>query len=476
MSDRLSWIELGLLFFEVLAVLSIPSVLVQRAGRPLAALSWILAMVAVPGIGLFLWWAFGRRHLKRQRRRRQASAQRMTERFQALAPGLPRPPCHDPVSLLPIRCLPDDVRHEVFPATQGNRVTLLVNAEEAYPAMRSVIEAAEHHVHLLFYTWNRDATGKAFLDLLVDKARQGVEVRLLCDAIGSPAIGKAFTRALVDAGGAVGRFLPLGLRDGAPTLNFRNHRKILVVDGKKGFTGGVNIGDEYLRDWHDLAVQIDGPAVDQLQEVFADDWYFATGEDIAAASYFGCWDLHDDGTACGLVTSGPDVEQETMHDVLFLAINEARERVFIVSPYFIPNPSILASLRSAVYRGVDVRVMVPGRSDIPLVRRASRSFYPSLLGAGVRLFEYRGAILHAKAVAFDRELVLLGSANINNRSFRLNFEASALVGGASLNASLTSLFEHNMKSCRELSVAQVASLPWHAQVVDSAAHLLSPIL
>ena len=474
--DFVLWLDLVVLIFFVLAVLSIPSVLVQRTGRPLAALAWILAMVALPPIGMTLWWAFGRRHLKRQRRKRQAATGAIVQKLQSLASDV-CPASQAPPALLPLRRLPEDYRLAVFPPSCGNDVRLLVDAAQAYPAMIEAIEAARHHVHLLFYIWNDDATGRRFLDALVHKAREGVQVRLLCDAMGSPSMGGRFARALVDAKGQIARFLPPRLTTGMPTLNFRNHRKILVVDGEAGFTGGINIGDEYAGAWKDLAIAIRGPAVDQLQEVFADDWYFAAGEDLADPAYFGRHQGRSLGEAtCGLVASGPDCRHEQMQDVLFMAINEAKERVFIVSPYFIPNPPILAALRSAAFRGLDVRVMVPGRSDVRVSRWASRSFYPDLLEVGARLFEYQAGILHAKAVLFDRRLSLVGSANINNRSFRLNFEASMMVGDPALNEALASLFEADMARSREILLEEILNRPWRMQVLDGAAHLLSPVL
>lgn len=474
--DFVLWLDLVILIFFVLAVSSIPSVLVQRAGRPMAALTWILAMIALPPIGLILWWAFGRRHLARQRRKRQAASIVLTEKLQTLASDA-CPASQVPPSLLPLRRLPEDYRLAVFPPSCGNCVQLLNGASEAYPAMLKAIEEARHHIHLLFYIWNDDATGRRFLDALMKKAKQGVEVRLLCDAMGSPSVGGRTTRPLVEAGGQVSLFLPPRLVTGAPTLNFRNHRKILVADGKLGFTGGINVGDEYAGAWHDLAIRIEGPSVDQLQEVFADDWYFAAGQDLVDPVYFGRHQGQVLGPAtCGLVASGPDCRHEQMQDVLFMAINEARERVYIVSPYFIPNPPIMAALRSAMFRGLDVRVMVPGRSDVRVTRWASRSFYPDLLEVGVRLFEYQAGILHAKAVLFDRSLSLVGSANINNRSFRLNFEASMMVGDPALNEALASLFEADMDSCREIRLEDVLNRPWRTQVIDGAAHLLSPVL
>ena len=463
---------------ELLALASVPSVLVQRAGRPMAALSWILALLTVPPIGLVLWWLLGRSHLRKQRKRRRAATNTIATRIRGLVGEPDAAPERSTLAHLPLFKLPEDIRESVFPAVCGNHIDLLVDATNAYPKMLEAIRNAEHHIHLLFYIWNDDATGKEFLDALVDKARQGVEVRLLCDGMGSPAVGTSFTKPLEDAGGQVARFLPPRLLVPSPTINFRNHRKIIVVDAKVGFTGGINIGDEYRGAWHDLAVRIHGPAVDQLQQVFADDWYFVTDHALVAPEYFSCiaGEETDMDVACSVVASGPDAMHNAMHDALFIAMNEARRRLFIITPYFIPSLPILASLRAAVYRGVDVRVMVPAHSDLPIVRMASRSFYPGLLYGGVRLFEYQRAMLHAKAVIFDDDLVLIGSANMDNRSFKLNFEASCFLDGREINEDLERVFNEDLSACREVGLEEVENRPWRAQVIDAAAHLLSPFL
>src|SRR5262249_23935211 len=194
------------------------------------------------------------------------------------------------LSLLPIERLPIEEAEWVFPPTIGNRVRLLVDAAEAYPAMEAAIRAAKQNVHIAFYIWNDDATGRAWRDMLIKKVRQGVQVRLLLDGLGSRfARRRHMVRPLVEAGGEAAYFLPLTLLALRPTINFRNHRKIVVVDGCTGFLGGMNIGDEYKSNWHDLALQLEGPAVDQLQETFAEDWFFATGHGIVAGQSFFQW-------------------------------------------------------------------------------------------------------------------------------------------------------------------------------------------
>jgi len=480
------WWLLFLALSYLLAVVSVPSVLLQRRGRPHSAVSWLLVLFALPWIGIILWWAIGRKYLERQRRRRRKAAART-----AFALTRVREDDADattaPLDLLPIQRMPLEEAEWVFPPTIGNRVRLLVDAAEAYPAMESAIRAARQHIHISFYIWNDDATGRAWRDLLVEKARAGVQVRLLLDGLGSRfARRRNLMRPLEQAGGEVAFFLPLTLWSSRPTINFRNHRKIVLADGCTGFLGGINIGDEYTTGWHDLALQLEGPTVDQLQETFAEDWFFATGREIVTPQIFCQWQTpegraalpapDDDQAVCSILASGPHTPHNFTHDALFLSMAQAKERVYITTPYLIPEESTMAALRTAVYRGVDVRVLVPAKSDAWVVQWAGRSYYPDLLAAGVRLYEYQPNILHAKSVVIDNDLSIVGSANIDVRSFRLNFEASCLARSKPLARRLLDLFSRNLQHSREITHEDVQRRSYLSQLGDAAAHLLSPLM
>jgi cardiolipin synthase len=461
---------------ELLALGSIPSILLQRRGRPLSALSWVLAMITLPLIGLGLWWLVGRNHLRRKKRKRRKAREMLAPRIASLSERLQRA-ARDEAPFMPLTRLPRDLRYSIFPPTNGNRVDLLVDGPAVYGAMEEAISRAEHHVHFLFYIWDNDRTGREFGRLLCERARAGVQVRALYDAIGSRQ-GRKLAAPLLACGGQVASCLPPRLFTLKPNLNFRNHRKILVVDGKQGFIGGLNIGDGYLGDWHDVAVRVRGPALDQLQEIFVDDWFHGSGQNLVSEDYFGQWAA--DGPAgeagCAVLATGPDNPANLIHDLLFAAINQAQERLFITTPYFIPSPSILTAIRTAVYRGVDVRLLLPAESDVPLVQMASRSYYLDILKAGAAIYEYQGGFLHAKTIVFDRELSLVGSANIDTRSFRFNFEANIFVRDEDLNRSLSDLFERDQSSSIAVRIAELESRPWSSRVAEAAVQLLSPLL
>lgn len=463
------------------ALLTIPSVLLQRSGKPTAALSWLFALFALPSLAVAAWWLFGRTHLRRKTRRRLRSAQTTSRSLQdARAQVLEAINNHAKIKVPRSRlapCMPPDLADTVFPATAGNSVELLTNAIQVHRAWVQLIKQAQHHIHLQFYIWRDDQIGRLLRDKLILKVAKGVEVRVLYDAVGSFSLPNNFFAPLIQQGGRVAAFMPIRLLSLAPTVNFRNHRKVIIADAEHAYTGSINVGDEYL-DWQDIGIIIHGPGVNQLQEVFVDDWHFTTAEDITDSSYF--YDLPADNQApgkavCETVASGPHQSFNTMRDMMFLAINQCQQRLWIATPYFIPGPALVIALRTAAYRGVDVRLILPSESDSLLVRQASRVFYQELLAGGVRIFEYHG-MLHAKALLLDDDTVFIGSANLDVRSFRLNFELSTFVTEPEVNQQLKSFFETLQSASGEVTADDIRKATTLTRLQDTIAHLLSPLL
>lgn len=458
-----------LALFSVLvlvALLTVPSVLLRRRGRPAAALSWLLALFALPGFGVLAWWAFGRTHLERKKRRR-ARKHRAFAQARAV-PGLQRGTIFD-------RQMPRRAQGEcVFPS-RGNRMRLLLDGPDAYAAMEEAIAGARSTIHIAMYIWQNDTTGRRIRDLLVERARAGVQVRVLVDGFGSRGFMRRLGKPLLEAGARVAVFLPSRFTPfDSPRTNFVNHRKILVVDGAVAFTGGMNVGDEYAQRWRDAMVRLEGPAVLDLQHVFLDDWYFATDElveDDPEPELL----AHAGGIDLAIIASGPDSEA-WIHDAYFLSLTQAKERIWIATPYFIPGPAILAALRTAAGRGVDVRIVVPAESDVVLVTWASRSFYRMLLHAGVRIFEYGGTMLHGKALVTDHLIGSVGTANIDSRSFRLSFEVGCFFASREPNERLAAWIESLCDAATEVTLEAIARKPLTQKLAESVAHLGSPLL
>jgi cardiolipin synthase len=464
---------------EFFALLTIPSVLLQRRGQALSALAWILCLIGLPYFGVLLWWGIGRTHLERKRRKRRTARLTVTKGFVTLRPPAGTSGTDD--EFMGNFRFPAEDAGGIFPAVPGNRVQLLVDGEQTYAALEEMIRSARHHVHCLFYIWNRDRTGERFRDLLAAKARAGVKVRVLLDAMGSGGASGRFMDPLRAAGGEVAVFMPTRFLRRSLSLNFRNHRKIVVVDGGVGYTGGLNIGDEYLGGWRDMGLRLTGPAVSQLQEVFLDDWYFATGGNCADAAYFeGAVAPAPDApglpATCSVIAGGPDTRDNPTLDTFFMGITMSRERIWITTPYLAPGPDVLTALRTAAYRGVDVRLLVPRRSDSRLVQLAGRSFYPTLLRAGVRVYEYLPAVLHGKTWVFDSQYLAIGSANLDNRSFKLNFEITCVLRSPEATAQMAALFEQDLAQSEEISLASFEKRSTWSQLKESAANLLGPLL
>ena len=529
-TETTKWIPIAVTLFwtiaYILAFVSVPSVLIQRSGRPQAALAWVLVLFLLPIIGLVLWWSMGRMHLVRKRHKRRLANSEHLRLLADLHEDIPAPPQAD-WKYFPVRRLPREEAEWVFTPTKENRAAFLINASAAYPAMLQEIKSAKHHVHLMFYIWRKDATGTAFRDALIEKVKQGVEVRLLIDAFGAAEARGKFMRTLVEAGAEVAAFLPPKYFRRSLEINFRNHRKLLIADGCVAITGGMNIGNEYQQNWEDTAVRLKGPVVDQLQEMFADDWYFATKKEMTSADYFGLWcenttishgknlvnnlapkesakeasekaglsnknnsaitKLEKQQTepkrqtahrnvVCTVVASGPHTQINLMHEAFFVAITQATKRIWITTPYFFPDRAMLSALRTAVFRGIDVQIIVPRVGDSRLVTWAGRSFYPSLLRYGIRMFEYEKGFLHSKMTIIDEATSILGSANMDIRSFRLNFEASCFLHSKPLAEEVATLFECYRTNSRELSLEEVESKPYLTRLGESAANLLSPLL
>ena len=449
-------------------------------------MSWLLGVLLVPYLGVVLWWLFGVERLRRKQRARQTSTEQFEEALEEveasqatrkirsfdpiLPPGLFR--AHDPL--------------KITRPTRRNRVNLLVDGEDGFGAIERMIRSAEHYVHLLFYIWKNDETGRRLRDLLVEKAKQGVEVRVLVDAFGSPKFERKLAPPLIRAGGEVSKFLPPRYFAWRPTFNFRNHRKLVVADGRDAFIGGMNVGQEYEREWHDLGMHLRGPAVRDLHEVFLEDWFFATDDNLVSAEYLQSWESGQDfdvegpfvarDVPCTVLASGPDAPRSAMHDAFYHAVNGARDRVWLMTPYFVPDKSILMAIEAAVQRDIDVRLLLPRDGDVPLVRYASRSYYPMLLEAGVRIFEYLPRVLHAKSILIDQRFTYLGSANIDVRSFEIDFEVGGFFASPTLNDQLTEVFERDFQRSEEMSFEAIEKMGHFYKLRDAIAHLTSPML
>jgi cardiolipin synthase len=371
--------------------------------------------------------------------------------------------------------------------SSATEVQWLVDGGATYSAIVQAIASARDHVHLEYYIFCPDHTGSLLRDALVERAKAGVHVRLLLDAVGSASAHRQFLQPLLDAGGEVAWFHPAQLLKPfkRPWVNMRTHRKIVVVDGRIAFTGGINVTDEENEQvnsnaYRDLHIRIEGHVVRSLQLVFIEDWIYATGQDSRVLQPARLWPQDmplrgDGGIQAQVLVSGPDSAWEAIHRLHVAAIHEARERVWLATPYFVPGEAARMALTSAALGGLDTRLLVPRMSDSRIVTYAARSYFDELLQAGVKIYEYGPRMLHTKAFLTDNELCIVGSANFDNRSFRLNFEVSMLFRDQNLVGELAQLLQQEMDNAQPVQLDRPQPL-WSARLPEACARLTSPLL
>lgn len=428
---------------ELVSLAFIPVVLTQRKEAP-NSIAWILTLVFLPVLGLVLFWFLGRDRVRRPARDKASVNVRVRDRLSDLelvaSSRLEPLIASQKAAQRGVMRLAAEVTR--MDTVSNNGVDVLVGAKATYDAHIEAIEAARDHVHLEFYIFRPDEEGARFRDTLVQAARRGVRVRLLTDGFGSRSLRGPFLYPLIDAGAHVETFLPLDPVRRAWTLNLRNHRKLMVVDGQIGFAGGINVGDEFVP-WQDVHLRIHGPAVHQLQAIFVEDWYFASRYDLVHPAFFPDIATHGD-SVLQFVASGPDSTVESIHRLYFAAIASARERVYITTPYFVPDRALVVALQTAALRGVDVRLILPRASNHRVTFHAGRSYYEELLDTGVRIHEYLPSMLHTKTMIVDGSFATVGSANLDVRSFRLNFELIAVLWDDHSVGRLEEIFEEDL--------------------------------
>ncbi|MCG3125948.1 MAG: Major cardiolipin synthase ClsA [Phycisphaerae bacterium] len=466
-----------------LVLLVILSVLRQRK-EPMAMLAWILAATFLPVLGLLLYWLVGssrvRRKVSRRRKRIARIVARIRDQTIDRATGMHVPTRDDlPEDLALIEHLTQ--RLMGVPATRGNRLRIYQKADATYYAIEEAIRAAERHIHLEYYIWQPDETGRHFRDLVIARARDGLECRVLMDAVGSWSVRRDFVTPMIDAGVRVAFFLPVNPLARRWHINARNHRKIAVIDSRVAFTGSQNIGDEYLgrrkrlSPWRDAHIRLEGPAVLFLQQTFAEDWYFSTREDLADERYCPAPESPGNSTV-QIVATGPDQDVRVLEQVIFGAVSTAQKSIRVATPYFVPNPELLMALKHAAYRGVRVQIVLPTRHDAPVVLWAGRSFYDELIRSGVEICEYDHGVLHSKIITVDDRWCMLGSANMDIRSFRLNFEITALIYDSAATIELSESIDRDLGDARPITLPSVWRRRYHQQIIEGAARLCSPLL
>ncbi len=461
---------------EVVWVIAMSGYILLERRPPLATVAWIISLATLPLLGLAVYYFLGPRRLERKRRRRVMA--RTAKRAKAGGAAPNRKSAVEELGHAGARLAAVAAGTEQSPPLPATEVQLYDLGSHAYDAIVESISAAVHHVHLEYYILNDGVVAKRIRTALIERAKAGVQVRLLFDGLGTSRLG-AYLQPLRDVGVEVARFGPR-MRPGF--VNFRTHRKIVICDGTTGFTGGMNIDDCHdesvvgvERGWRDTQVKLVGDAVAPLALAFLEDWQYATDIVIDGPQFLP--PLTGKGEKLvQICASGPDAHPQSIHAVYFTAIATARHRVWISTSYFVPDESMQEALIAAALRGVDVRILVPGTSDHPMVDAAARSYFPELFEAGVLIFGYGPPALHAKTMVVDRDAAIIGTANLDNRSLRLNFEVVAICYGNAFADELARMFEQDLTKSVAITAASLKHRSIGARLFEGGARLFSPML
>jgi cardiolipin synthase len=444
-----------------------------------AATGWIGIIALVPGIGAVLYFLFGINRI----RRRAARARAETQRFHHEAPRVPPEALGialgDDAHLAEIARVVDKTATRVL--LEGNRITPLRNGDEAYPAMIAAIDAAERSIALASYIFDNDRAGRRFVEALVAARARGVEIRILIDDAGARYSIPSIDRSLRAGGVKVARFMPVLLPTALPYANLRNHRKVLVVDGRIGFTGGMNIREGCIlsepssHPTQDLHFRVEGPVVVHLMELFAEDWTFATREVLDGPSWYPPLARAGDAFARG-IGDGPDEDLDKLRWAILGALGAARRSIRIVTPYFLPDEPLVAALNTAALRGLEVDVVIPAEGNLRFVQWATWGELWKILHCGVRVFVTPPPFDHTKLLVVDGGFVLLGSANWDPRSLRLNFELGVEVYDRALGAAMDRLVDEKVAAGRRVGISDVERQSDLVKLRNGFARLFSPYL
>ncbi len=460
--------------------------LILENRNPVKSLGWSLVLIALPIVGLLLYVFFGQnvRRNKIISRKSIKQVERINGYYETLKKKLSINDIELPIALQSRRKLISLLyknNHALY--SSDNDIDIYASGKEALDAMYEAMEDAKDHIHLQSYIFSdKGEVGKRFTDLLVQKAKEGVKVRLLVDSVGSWSLNKAFHQQMRKMGVESYEFLKVIFPVFTHRINYRNHRKILVVDGNVGFVGGVNIADRYYYGeskiggiWRDTHIKIIGSAVNGLQSTFIQDWYFASRERIIDKHYFR-HENHFGSRKVQVASCGPDSDWKIIEQAFVLAISTAEKYVYIQSPYFLPTESIRMALKIAAMSGTDVRLMIPHKSDGRFTQLASHSFLKEMLEAGVRIYRYKGGFIHSKMIVSDDTLSTVGSSNMDFRSFESNFEVNAFVYDSELAKTCKKIFDKDIENAYEVTLKCWQKRPKVNRLFESFARLFSPLL
>lgn len=472
----MAWYNILLLLAYAGTIISLVAVVLSENRNPVKSLAWITVLLMVPVFGVVLYIFFGRslkntRMITRRNRRRL----RKKESFRSVDVSKLTLSTASRQQIKMAKTITGSIYYP------GNKVEIFTDGHSKFDALIADMESAKEYIHLQYYIFTDDNTGTRVAETLMRKAREGVKVRVIYDHIGSINTKSKFFRRMTEAGVAVYPFFRVTFPVFATRINWRNHRKIAIIDGKMGYIGGMNIADRYINGvaygiWRDTHLRITGPAVGGLQYSFAIDWNFM-GQPLLEES--ADTSIHNEPhftAGIQMMTSGPTSTWSNIAMVFQKAIANAKRCVFLQTPYFLPTESLLRTLQAVALAKVDVRIMLPAKSDSAILTYASRSYIRECLLSGIKVYLYEGGMLHAKTVLVDDEFVSVGSTNFDFRSFEHNFESNVFIYSQEINRQMREIFLEDLTQCVRISPSEWNKRPRWQKIKESIFRLLSPVL
>lgn len=471
---------IGVIILITNIIFSLSLIFIERKA-PAITWAWIMVMMILPGIGFIIYLLLGqnlsREKLFKDKIRNDAEKRKeLSNSFFRTQKGQ-----HTPEEYWDLIRM--NYNHSDAKYTVGNSINIYYDGRDKFEQLIYDLEHAEKFIHIQYYIFKRDILGKKIISILEKKAAEGVEVRFLVDSMGSYTITKKLMKKFTDNGGKFEIFFPGILPHINTRINYRNHRKMVIIDGKYGYTGGFNVGKEYVNldkkigYWRDTHIRIQGEAVNDLTERFLLDWCYASGEEIEDFSKYYPEKIYEDGDiGIQIVTSGPDHDEEYIKHAYLKMINNAKKTLYLETPYFVPDYPILEALKLSALSGVDVRIVIPGKPDHVFMKWAASSYIGELLNAGVKVYAYKKGFIHAKTIVADTEVATIGTANMDIRSFQLNFEVNAFVYDEEVARSLEKQFFIDVRYSDEITKEKYNNRSRSLKIKESLMRLVSPIL
>lgn len=459
----------------IITALGVVMIVISENRNPLKTISWVLVLLLLPLVGLIFYYFFGEDHRKKRlisRKMHKKINRKTLERLEH------RETLNSPETYKGLISLLNRVNDN--PLYGGSKITFYNNGKDKFKALFEEIRKATNHIHLQYYIFMDDNIGRELRQLLIEKVQEGVEVRVLYDDMGSWRANRKFYKEMAAQGIQVTSFLRVAFPLLTSRVNYRNHRKVVIIDGSVGFMGGMNIADRYINGtktgiWRDTHFKLEGKAVQALQTSFLIDWYASRNEFLLSNKYFPTLEAQGENLM-QVVTGGPTGEFKDIHQGMFHAITNAKEYVYIQTPYLIPTDSLMLAIQTAAMAGVDVRIMVPEKSDTTFVHIASMSFIRDFLQSNVKIYFFKPGFLHSKLMVIDDNLTITGSANMDVRSFEHNFEIDAFIYNKETALTAKDIFLNDMASSELIELETWNQRPRYNRFAESFLRLFTPLL